>query len=160
RVLLCAVVRTSNAKGDMTMDPQHPDCGATRRFAACVPLAVAAALSCTPGAELGSTEPSSNRDVENSGQSPAPAAPVSTARSSAASAFTLCESGRVRPLALSPDGRHLFATNTPDNRLEMFRIEGHRLVHTGSIPVGLEPVAVAARSEREVWVVNHLSDSV
>src|SRR5678810_306883 len=30
----------------------------------------------------------------------------------------------------------------------------------GSIPVGLEPVAVAALSEDEVWVVNHVSDSV
>ena len=29
-----------------------------------------------------------------------------------------------------------------------------------SVPVGLEPVAVAARSNAEVWVVNHLSDSV
>ena len=28
------------------------------------------------------------------------------------------------------------------------------------MPVGLEPVAVAARSDSEVWVVNHLSDSV
>src|SRR5215471_2241889 len=106
------------------MDPQHPDCGVTRRFAACVPLAVAAALSCTPGAELGDTEPSSHRDVETSGQSPVPAAPVPPARSSDAASFTLFESGQVRPLALSPDGRHLFATNTPDNRLEMFRIEG------------------------------------
>ena len=32
--------------------------------------------------------------------------------------------------------------------------------HRGSVPVGLEPVAVAARSDDEVWVVNHLSDSV
>src|SRR5262249_28133223 len=44
--------------------------------------------------------------------------------------------------------------------LEIFRIGEHGLVHTASIPVGLEPVAVAARSNREVWVVNHLSDSV
>ena len=29
-----------------------------------------------------------------------------------------------------------------------------------SIPVGLEPVAVAAISNDEVWVVNHLSDSI
>ncbi|HME72585.1 MAG TPA: thrombospondin type 3 repeat-containing protein, partial [Myxococcota bacterium] len=29
-----------------------------------------------------------------------------------------------------------------------------------SVPVGLEPVAVAARNNSEVWVVNHLSDSV
>ncbi len=34
------------------------------------------------------------------------------------------------------------------------------LEHEGSVPVGLEPVAVAARTNQEVWVVNHLSDSV
>src|SRR5262249_38046166 len=34
------------------------------------------------------------------------------------------------------------------------------LTHAASVPVGLEPVAVAARSNNEVWVVNHLSDSV
>src|SRR5215203_2703481 len=78
----------------------------------------------------------------------------------ASSPYTLFESGQVRPLAMSPDKRHLFAVNTPDNRLEVFRIQGNGLVKTDSIPVGLEPVAVAARSNREVWVVNHLSDSV
>ncbi len=78
----------------------------------------------------------------------------------AAESYTLFESGQVRPLALSPDRQRLFAVNTPDNRLEVFRIQGNRLVRTASIPVGLEPVAVAARSNREVWVVNHLSDSV
>lgn len=77
-----------------------------------------------------------------------------------ASSFTLFESGQVRPLALSPDGTHLFAVNTPDNRLEIFRVRKHGLRHVGSVPVGLEPVAVAARSNDEVWVVNHLSDSV
>ncbi len=74
--------------------------------------------------------------------------------------YTLFESGQVRPLALSPDKQRLFAVNTPDNRLEIFRILGNRLIRTASIPVGLEPVAVAARTDREVWVVNHLSDSV
>jgi len=76
------------------------------------------------------------------------------------SSFTLFESGQVRPLALSLDGRHLFAVNTPDNRLEIFTVRKHGLKHVGSVPVGLEPVAVAARSDTEVWVVNHLSDSV
>ena len=76
------------------------------------------------------------------------------------SAYTLFESGQVRPLALSPGGRLLFACNTPDNRLEILRVTRHGLELLGGIPVGLEPVAVAARSEREVWVVNHLSDSV
>ncbi|UQA63145.1 hypothetical protein [Polyangium aurulentum] len=74
--------------------------------------------------------------------------------------YTLFESGQVRPLALSPNGQHLFAVNTPDNRLEVFEVKQSGLVHTASIPVGLEPVAVAARSDNEVWVVNHLSDSV
>ncbi|HEX6861297.1 MAG TPA: hypothetical protein VF414_00695 [Thermoanaerobaculia bacterium] len=74
--------------------------------------------------------------------------------------FTLFESGQVRPLALSPSGKFLFAANTPDNRLEVFRIKNHGLEHHASIPVGLEPVAVAARSDDEIWVVNHLSDSV
>ena len=74
--------------------------------------------------------------------------------------FTVFESGQVRPLALSPTGKLLFAANTPDNRLEVFRIVGHGLEHRASIPVGLEPVAVAARNDDEIWVVNHLSDSV
>ena len=76
-----------------------------------------------------------------------------------ANSFTLFETLQVRPLALSPDGRLLFATNTPDNRLQIFSVQGDRLEPLSSIEVGLEPVAVAAR-EGEVWVVNHLSDSV
>jgi YVTN family beta-propeller protein len=76
------------------------------------------------------------------------------------SSFTLFESGQVRPLALSPNGKRLYAVNTPDNRLEIFDVGKHGLNHIGSVPVGLEPVAVAARSNTEVWVVNHLSDSV
>ncbi len=78
----------------------------------------------------------------------------------AAPAFTTFESGQVRPLALSPDGKHLFAVNTPDNRLEIFCVKQGGLELEGSVAVGLEPVAVAARSDDEVWVVNHLSDSV
>src|SRR6185503_10422272 len=34
------------------------------------------------------------------------------------------------------------------------------LTHAATVAVGLEPIAVAARSDTEVWVVNHLSDSV
>ena len=75
--------------------------------------------------------------------------------------FLTFESGQVRPLALSPDGTQLFAVNTPDNRLEIFDLDGDgELVHAGVVQVGMEPVAVAARSNDEVWVVNHLSDSV
>jgi DNA-binding beta-propeller fold protein YncE len=77
-----------------------------------------------------------------------------------AGSYTLFESGQARPLALSPSGALLFAANTPDGRLEVFEVKDHKLNHLTSVPVGLEPVAVAARSDNEVWVVNHLSDSV
>jgi len=65
-----------------------------------------------------------------------------------------------RALALAPDGTRLFATNTPDGRLEILSVTPDGLVAAGSVPVGLDPIAVAARSDAEVWVVNHLSDSV
>src|SRR6184192_2140830 len=71
--------------------------------------------------------------------------------------FVTFESGQVRPLALSPDGSRLFAVNTPDGRLEIFAVGSGSLTHLESVPVGLEPVAVAARTDTEVWVVNHLS---
>jgi YVTN family beta-propeller protein len=78
----------------------------------------------------------------------------------AAGAYLNFESGQVRPLTLSPDGRRLFVVNTPDNRLEIFDVRAGVPVHRASVAVGLEPVAVAARNDRQVWVVNHLSDSV
>ena len=74
--------------------------------------------------------------------------------------YTLFETLQVRPLALSADGSLLFAANTPDNRLEIFRVHRGGLQPVGSVLVGLEPVAVAARPNGEVWVVNHLSDCV
>src|SRR5215470_5839072 len=138
------------------MDSRHAPGGPTRPsatvLAVCV-LGLSAAPSCAPPVDESGR---ADAVVDHQTAAARPASPSSSSTSS----FTLFESGQVRPLALSPDGRHLFATNTPDNRLEIFRIEDHRLVHTGSIPVGLEPVAVAARTDREVWVVNHLSDSV
>jgi DNA-binding beta-propeller fold protein YncE len=85
---------------------------------------------------------------------------LSSAPAAASPSFTAFESGQVRPLALSQDGKLLFAVNTPDNRLEVYRVKDSGLVHKGSIPVGLEPVSVAVHSSGEVWVVNHLSDSV
>jgi DNA-binding beta-propeller fold protein YncE len=74
--------------------------------------------------------------------------------------FVAFESGQVRPLAIAPGGELLYAVNTPDNRLEVYRIGDNTLFHLASIPVGMEPVAVGVASERDVWVVNKLSDSV
>ncbi|HLH18768.1 MAG TPA: hypothetical protein VKX45_16235 [Bryobacteraceae bacterium] len=75
-------------------------------------------------------------------------------------AFVEFESGPVRPLAMSPDGNTLFAANTPDGTLEIFDLTGGLPVPIARVPVGMEPVAVAARTNTEVWVANLLSDSV
>jgi len=74
--------------------------------------------------------------------------------------FVNFEAGHVRPLALSADGDQLYVVNTPDARLEIFDLTGELPANVGSVPVGLSPVAVAVAPSGEVWVVNHLSDSV
>ncbi|KQV99490.1 hypothetical protein ASC87_20310 [Rhizobacter sp. Root1221] len=78
----------------------------------------------------------------------------------AAGEFVTFESGHVRPMALSGNGLRLFVVNTPDNRVEVYDTAPGTPVLTESIPVGLEPVAVALASDNQLWVVNHLSDSV
>ncbi|HKX29429.1 MAG TPA: hypothetical protein VJ302_17190 [Blastocatellia bacterium] len=85
---------------------------------------------------------------------------AASSSSSTNQVFTEFESGQVRPLAMSSDKTRLFAVNTPDNALEIFRITARGLVLQDRVPVGLQPVAVAPRCDNEVWVVNHLSDSV
>ena len=82
------------------------------------------------------------------------------ATSAFAADFVTFETGPVRPLARSADGNRLYAVNLPDSQLEIFSISDVGLVKTGSVQVGLEPCAVAVAPNGEVWVVNHLSDSV
>jgi DNA-binding beta-propeller fold protein YncE len=79
---------------------------------------------------------------------------------SAPSPSPVFETGQVRPLAMSPDKTRLFAVNTPDDALEIFQITPRGLVWQARVPVGVQPVAVSARNNNEVWVVNYLSDSV
>jgi YVTN family beta-propeller protein len=78
----------------------------------------------------------------------------------AAGSFVNWENPHVHPLELTPDGERLLAVNTADNRLMVFDVTGREPRLTASIPVGLEPVSVRARSNTEAWVVNHISDSV
>ena len=73
--------------------------------------------------------------------------------------FVTFETGQVRPLALSPDGNSLYVANTPNSTLEIYSVSNSGLQHTNTIPVGMEPTAVAALNG-QVWVVNHLSDSI
>jgi DNA-binding beta-propeller fold protein YncE len=84
--------------------------------------------------------------------------PVSAAN--AGPSFVEFESGQVRPVALSPDGNTLFAVNTPNGTLEAFTLASGTPAFAYRVPVGMEPVAVAARTNTEVWVTNLLSDSV
>jgi YVTN family beta-propeller protein len=85
---------------------------------------------------------------------------VATATAEPNDSFINFESHQFRPVVMSPSGEHLFVTNTPDNRIEIFDLTGDIPEARGSVVVGLEPVAIAARSDNEIWVVNHLSDSV
>jgi YVTN family beta-propeller protein len=85
------------------------------------------------------------------------AAPVATVR---AGDFVNFESAHVHPVAMSPDATHLYVVNTPDNRLSVFDVAADgSLALDAEYVVGLEPASLAVRGN-EVWVVNHLSDSL
>ncbi len=70
------------------------------------------------------------------------------------------EAPQVHPLALTPDGTRLLALDTPEQRLEVYGLNGSALTLTAEIPVGVEPTSVAVRNNNEAWVANWLSDSV
>ena len=73
--------------------------------------------------------------------------------------FVNFESPHTHPIALSQAGTLLFTVNTPDNRLAVLDPVTGAII--AEVPVGLEPVSVAPHpTAAEVWVVNHLSDSV
>lgn len=74
--------------------------------------------------------------------------------------FVSWENAHVYPLDLTPNGNTLLAVNTPDNSLMVFDVSNGTLQQLASIPVGLDPVSVRARTDNEVWVVNHVSDSI
>ena len=85
---------------------------------------------------------------------------AATSSSTIAQTFVNWESPHVSPIDLTPDGSLLLAVNTADNRLEVFTVSVSGLTALGSIPVGLDPVSVRARTDTEAWVVNHVSDTV
>jgi len=122
----------------------------------CLLLLLFAIHGCSGG---GSGDSPPARDVPPS-VTPAPDPDPDPAPGPTSANFVAFESGQVRPLAWSADGSRLFVTNTPANRLDIFRINEDNFSLEASVSVGLEPVAVAVRSNTQVWVVNHLSDSV
>ncbi len=77
--------------------------------------------------------------------------------------FANFEIAPISPLALSGDGKRLLVANTADDRLEVYAVGAEGLPlpsHLGTVAVGLGPVSVRARTAREAWVVNQLSDSI
>jgi DNA-binding beta-propeller fold protein YncE len=101
--------------------------------------------------------PACGRDPSASASDPAPP-PAATAPD--LSKTYHFESGPVRPLALSADRKRLFVANTAAGTLDILTVDDDGLRAEASVPVGVDPVAVAERHAGEVWVVNHLSDSI
>jgi len=85
-------------------------------------------------------------------------------RRPSASAYTLFEADPVRPIAVLERSSLVAVTNTNDGYLEILRPTQRSAEPCGAAQVGLSPVAVAVvdegESSAELWVVNHLSDSV
>src|SRR5688572_15658830 len=79
-----------------------------------------------------------------------------TPRTLAQTGFWNFETPPVNPLAVTPDGSRLLVCNTADNRLEVFLLTPTGMLKAGSIPVGIDPVSVRARTDTEAWVVNHV----
>ena len=88
------------------------------------------------------------------------AATLTVQRAAHAQSFINFESPQVHPIDVTPDGGTLLAVNTADGQLEVFDLVGGLPIRRGSVPVGVDPVSVRARSNTEAWVVNQISDSV
>jgi len=81
-----------------------------------------------------------------------------------AQSYTSFEADPVRPVAVLDKSGFIAVANTPDDYLELFEPTRRGVRACGAVKVGLRPVAVAvvkeSRAHAELWVVNHLSDSV
>ena len=74
--------------------------------------------------------------------------------------FVNYESPHVHPIATSPHGNWLAVANTADSHVELFSTAGEVPTLERSVKVGLDPVTVRFRTEKELWVINHVSDSL
>lgn len=74
--------------------------------------------------------------------------------------FVNWENHPVHALDLSPDRRLLAVAHTADQRVQLFDVSTGTPVSIGHVVVGVDPVSVRFRNANELWVVNHISDSV
>jgi YVTN family beta-propeller protein len=73
--------------------------------------------------------------------------------------FQTFTSPQASPIILSPDGAFVYVANTTSNSVTFLRTSDFTAART--VTVGLEPVSLAAKPNGlELWVSNHVSDSV
>ena len=66
-------------------------------------------------------------------------------------------SPHARPIAIQ--NNRIFVVNTPSDTVDVIDSKSQKVVHR--VPVGIDPVSIALRPDgKEVWVSNHISDSV
>jgi YVTN family beta-propeller protein len=70
------------------------------------------------------------------------------------------ENHPVHALDLSPDRSTLAVAHTADQRVQLFDLTTGAPVSIGHVVVGVDPVSVRFRNGNELWVVNHISDTV
>lgn len=81
----------------------------------------------------------------------------------ASATFTHFEARQTHSLTLTPNKERLLAVNSIDARLCVYDVSdggSNEPILYAEIPVGLEPVAVAAATNDEAWVINEVSDTV
>lgn len=74
--------------------------------------------------------------------------------------FVNFENHPVHALDLSPDQRTVAISHTADQRVQFMDVSSSEPILIGSVLVGVDPVSVRFRSDTEIWVVNHVSDSI
>jgi DNA-binding beta-propeller fold protein YncE len=76
------------------------------------------------------------------------------------SPFVNFETAPVHPIALAPDGRTLAVCNLPDATVELFDLTAAIPRRLGSVFTGIDPVTARFNSNRELWIINHISDTI
>lgn len=74
--------------------------------------------------------------------------------------FVNFENHPVHALDLSPDRKLLAVAHTADARVQLIDVSQAEPVPVGHVVVGYDPVSVRFRNDGELWVVNHVSDSI
>ncbi|HVF34444.1 MAG TPA: hypothetical protein VND91_03915, partial [Candidatus Saccharimonadia bacterium] len=85
---------------------------------------------------------------------------IATSASAADLPYVNWENHPAHALDLSPDRQLLAVAHTADQCVQFFDVASGEPVAAGHVVVGVDPVSVRFRNDRELWVVNHISDSI